>query len=104
MILYTDKSMEQCVAFLEAHIKRHRRNFVFIKPDFLYQDEIVGNINGTKFWLEKTRRSCVNTISRAFEGELIKENGRTKLNGSFRSLNFQKLCVSVLPGLYGFPF
>jgi hypothetical protein len=83
MVIYSDKSIEECKKLLSEHIVAYKRNPSYRTPSLLLKDEIIGNVNGEVFWLQKTKPRLFNGFTRVFKGNLVCENGKTKIAGKF---------------------
>ena len=68
------------------------------------KDELIGGINGSRFWLKKIRPQLGNTPQRVFYGKIIRENDCVIVRGRFRYVQMIRYaCLSlflIALGLY----
>lgn len=84
MVIYSNKPIEECIDILKQNIVIKKRSFSIYTPNIIYNNEIVGDVKKTEFWIEKIKARYVYTISRAFEGKFHQDEGKVKIAGKFK--------------------
>jgi hypothetical protein len=97
IVFKSAKSVDECENAICNNIHQKKSSIAFVKPGLVSEDEIIGDFNGRKFWLQKTKPRLYNGVQREYHGEIKECDDEVVIVGNFfLPLIFKIMASSII--------